>query len=40
MKPFDVLTFQYSLHIEKENGDLEQRGFIGEKIVEKILFVI
>lgn len=31
MKPFDVLTFQYSLHIEKENGDLEQRGFIGEK---------
>lgn len=31
MKPFDVLTFQYSLHVEKENGDLEQYGFIGEK---------
>lgn len=24
MKPFDVLCFQYSLHIEKENGHLEQ----------------
>lgn len=24
MKPFDVLCFQYSLHIEKENGQLEQ----------------
>lgn len=29
MKPYDVLTFQYSLHIEKD-GALQHHGFIGE----------
>lgn len=29
MKPYDVLTFQYSLHVEKD-GQLEHHGFIGE----------
>lgn len=29
MKPYDVLTFQYSLHVEK-NGELQHYGFIGE----------
>lgn len=29
MKPYDVLTFQYSLHVE-ENGQLRHHGFIGE----------
>ncbi|MDO4466038.1 MAG: DUF2779 domain-containing protein [Bacillota bacterium] len=27
MKPFDVLCFQYSLHIEQEDGTLEHRDF-------------
>lgn len=29
MKPYDVLTFQYSLHVETD-GELEHKGFIGE----------
>lgn len=36
MKPYDVLTFQYSLHIEDEKGkNLRQFGFIGEKDCRK-----
>lgn len=32
MKPFDVLTFQFSLHVEEEKGKtLQHTGFIGEK---------
>lgn len=31
MKPFDVLAFQYSLHIEQQDGTLTHTGFIGEK---------
>lgn len=31
MKPFDVLTFQYSLHVEQEpGGPLTHTGYIGE----------
>ncbi len=31
MKPYDVLTFQFSLHVEKEKGSqLTHTGFIGE----------
>ncbi len=29
MKPFDVLCFQYSLHIENKNNELEHRDFFG-----------
>ncbi len=31
MKPYDVLTFQYSLHIEYEDGRLEHREYLGKK---------
>ncbi|MXQ73494.1 DUF2779 domain-containing protein [Clostridiaceae bacterium DONG20-135] len=32
MKPYDVLTFQYSLHIEKEHGaELEHKQFLGKQ---------
>lgn len=34
MKPYDVLVFQYSLHIE-DNGQLQHVGFIGEKDCRK-----
>ncbi len=34
MKPYDVLVFQYSLHME-ENGQLQHVGFIGEKDCRK-----
>ena len=34
MKPFDVLVFQYSLHIEEQQG-LRHVGFIGEKDCRK-----
>lgn len=34
MKPFDVLTFQYSLHVE-EDGSLRHVGFIGEQDCRK-----
>lgn len=30
MKPFDVLTFQYSLHIEEENGELSHEEYLGK----------
>lgn len=29
MKPFDVLPFQYSIHVLYENGNLEHKEFIG-----------
>ncbi|MGN1277032.1 MAG: DUF2779 domain-containing protein, partial [Floccifex sp.] len=29
MKPFDVLCFQYSLHVEQKNGDLNHFDFFG-----------
>lgn len=31
MKPYDVLTFQYSLHIENEDGVLEHKEYLGKK---------
>ena len=31
MKPFDVLCFQYSLHVEKEDGSLQHLDFFGSK---------
>ena len=30
MKPFDVLVFQYSMHIEDENGELSHEQYIGK----------
>lgn len=42
MKPFDVLCFQYSLHIEEENQPLKHKDFFGygdcrEKFIQSIL---
>lgn len=31
MKPFDVLTFQYSLHIEKEDKELIHKEYLGRQ---------
>lgn len=31
MKPFDVLTFQYSLHIEDKDGSLEHFEYLGKQ---------
>lgn len=31
MKPYDVLVFQYSLHIEAEDGTLQHKEFLGEQ---------
>lgn len=30
MKPYDVLAFQYSLHVEESQQPLQHKGFIGE----------
>lgn len=31
MKPYDVLVFQYSMHVEDENGNLTHEEYIGKK---------
>ena len=31
MRPLDPVPFQYSLHIEQRNGDLEHKGFLHDK---------
>lgn len=31
LKPYEKIPFQYSLHIEKEDGTLEHREFLGEE---------
>lgn len=42
MKPFDVLTFQYSLHVEEKNGSLTHYEYLGKKdcrveFIEKLI---
>lgn len=37
MHPFDVLCFQYSLHIERKNGTLGHVDFLEQEIAAKIL---
>lgn len=42
MKPFDVLTFQYSLHVEESDGTLTHSEYLGRKdcriaFIEKLL---
>ncbi len=46
MKPYDVLTFQFSLHVEEKKGsELKHIGFIGEgdcreQFIQKLLSIV
>lgn len=35
LKPFDVVPFEYSLHIEQANGELEHKEYVGVKDCRK-----